>query len=93
MGCDPGIGTGPNIDKLGQGSPILIQQFLSWNAQDISHRFHLHFLMVASITYHNDLLAPYLSLAQGDKIQAECWCLFVYCFLLLRPFFFLVQLL
>lgn len=23
-------------------------------------------------TYHNDLLAPYLALPQGDKIQAEC---------------------
>jgi len=22
--------------------------------------------------YHNDLLAPYLALPQGDKIQAEC---------------------
>jgi hypothetical protein len=23
-------------------------------------------------SYHNDLLAPYLALPQGDKIQAEC---------------------
>lgn len=22
--------------------------------------------------YHNDLLAPYLALPQGDKVQAEC---------------------
>ena len=23
-------------------------------------------------TYHNDLLAPYLQLSQGGKVQAEC---------------------
>jgi len=29
--------------------------------------------------YHNDLLAPYLALPQGDKIQAECrFSLFLY---------------
>jgi hypothetical protein len=29
-------------------------------------------LSMASYTYRNDLLAPYLALPQGDKIQAEC---------------------
>lgn len=24
------------------------------------------------VNYHNDLLAPYLALPQGGKIQAEC---------------------
>lgn len=23
-------------------------------------------------TYHNDLLAPFLALDQGEKVQAEC---------------------
>lgn len=27
---------------------------------------------MANFPYHNDLLAPYLALDQGDKIQAEC---------------------
>jgi len=27
---------------------------------------------MADITYHNDLLAPYLALDQGEKVQAEC---------------------
>lgn len=27
---------------------------------------------MAAYTYHNDLLAPYLALPQGEKVQAEC---------------------
>ena len=27
---------------------------------------------MANITYRNDLLAPYLALDQGEKVQAEC---------------------
>jgi hypothetical protein len=27
---------------------------------------------MASIPYKNDLLAPYLDLPQGEKVQAEC---------------------
>lgn len=30
---------------------------------------------MAAFTYHNDLLAPYLALPQGDKVQAECMCI------------------
>jgi hypothetical protein len=27
---------------------------------------------MASLPYKNDLLAPYLALPQGEKVQAEC---------------------
>jgi len=35
--------------------------------------------------YHNDLLAPYLALPQGDKVQAECAFPFLSSFDLLTP--------
>ena len=30
-------------------------------------------------TYRNDLLAPYLQLPQGDKVQAECTFIILFC--------------
>jgi hypothetical protein len=35
-----------------------------------AHRF-VHSVFMAQL-YHNDLLAPFLALDQGGKVQAEC---------------------
>jgi hypothetical protein len=40
------------------------------------------YLLMTNV-YHNDLLAPFLALPQGDKVQAECMPLSNFLFILL----------
>jgi hypothetical protein len=43
----------------------------------VERYLHRTFTTMAAYTYKNDLLAPFLALPQGDKIQAECRSPFV----------------